>query len=626
MKSPAARQQCAARLAALLEAPTTTLAARQYICLQFRQVGTAEQVSALARLLTSAKTSSMACSALESIPGEEARQALVAAAQQLEGRDRIGIINALGKRREGANVVVLDNLAGSHDNEIREAAWRALANIGDVAAASALENQARAANDPLPPQLAVSLLRCVKVLVAAGKRGEVQSFYERLTRADYATAFRRAGWEGLLELQREKAADTIAQWLPGDDILRRRIAMGHLDLLSDAQLTTLSAEPAALSPDSLVAVMEVLARRNPSTVLPKLMQMAHSEQPQQRLAAVRLLGVVGGKQVVPHLISLLGAGGPVDAAAGEALEQLPRDAVGPALLKVLDNPSLRRGAVEVLKRLRYYEAIDPLIVMATDHDPATYNLAMDGLRGIADPDQTDLPRLLQLVLQTEPGAQRDEAEKTFVIVCQKQSDMAARRKMVSQTMGGLTAPEQLAVLPLLGRLGDPQALATIEKYMSSGNDTEREAAVRSLCNWPDASVAGRLMTVVRQGDGNDQRFRRWALRAYVRVVSLPSKRSAGDTLAMLQQALKQADVLDDQRLIVERAGSVRSMESVRWLAQFLDQPELAQQACASLVELAHHRELRHPNMQQFGPLLEKVARVSRDPQIAECARRYRLGL
>ena len=51
-----------------------------------------------------------------------------------------------------------------------------------------------------------------------------------------------------------------------------------------------------------------------------------------------------------------------------------------------------------------------------------------------------------------------------------------------------------------------------------------------------------------------------------------------------------------------------------------------QKACESLVELAHHRELRHPNLTEVGPILVKVASISKDPAIAERANRYRLGL
>ena len=69
MKTPETRVACAAKLADLLANEDTTLAAKQYICLQLRQVGTRAQVPLLATLLQAPETTEMARYALESIPG-----------------------------------------------------------------------------------------------------------------------------------------------------------------------------------------------------------------------------------------------------------------------------------------------------------------------------------------------------------------------------------------------------------------------------------------------------------------------------------------------------------------------------------------------------------------------------
>jgi hypothetical protein len=118
----------------------------------------------------------------------------------------------------------------------------------------------------------------------------------------------------------------------------------------------------------------------------------------------------------------------------------------------------------------------------------------------------------------------------------------------------------------------------------------------------------------------------WSLRAYIRVVTLPSERPEAETLDMLREAMKLADGVDEKRLALGRASTVRTMETVNWIVPYLDDPELGQSACETLVELAHHRFLRNPNMDRFGPILEKVGRISKDPAIAERANRYRLGL
>ena len=57
----------------------------------------------------------------------------------------------------------------------------------------------------------------------------------------------------------------------------------------------------------------------------------------------------------------------------------------------------------------------------------------------------------------------------------------------------------------------------------------------------------------------------------------------------------------------------------------MDEPALAQQACASVVGLAHYRDLRIPNKAEFDPLLDKAIRISKDPKVIDQAQRYKQG-
>jgi hypothetical protein len=264
------------------------------------------------------------------------------------------------------------------------------------------------------------------------------------------------------------------------------------------------------------------------------------------------------------------------------------------------------------------------VEIAANADPSAYGPALEGLRGIADPDKTDVPRLVKLLLGSEAGKHRDEVEKTILIVCEKLPADADRSALVLASLAGVDRSESPKYLPVLGRLGGSKALAMIAASLDDPNPAVREAAVRALCNWPDAQVADRLLKLAAESE--NQTYRRWALRAYIRVVSLKSERPEAETLAMLQNAFKLADGADEKRLVIERAATVRTMEAVAWIATFLDNPELAQAACGSIVELAHQRFLRHPNMDSFGPILEKVGKTGKDPDVVERAKRYRLGL
>ena len=99
-----ARADLAARLAAVLKSPQTTAAARQYICLKLRDVGTAAEVPVLAAMLKEPETSEMARWALEAIPGPASAAALLGALDALPTELVIGVINSLGARRHSEAV------------------------------------------------------------------------------------------------------------------------------------------------------------------------------------------------------------------------------------------------------------------------------------------------------------------------------------------------------------------------------------------------------------------------------------------------------------------------------------------------------------------------------------------
>ena len=54
----------------------------------------------------------------------------------------------------------------------------------------------------------------------------------------------------------------------------------------------------------------------------------------------------------------------------------------------------------------------------------------------------------------------------------------------------------------------------------------------------------------------------------------------------------------------------------------MDQPQFAQVACETVVELAHHKELRQPNKTEFNKALDKVILISKDPEVILRAKHY----
>jgi hypothetical protein len=78
-------------------------------------------------------------------------------------------------------------------------------------------------------------------------------------------------------------------------------------------------------------------------------------------------------------------------------------------------------------------------------------------------------------------------------------------------------------------------------------------------------------------------------------------------------------------LTLQRASAIRAPETLRFLVPYLDQPAYAQQACQTVVELAHHRDLREPNKAEFDRALDKVIQTSKDATVVDRANRYKKG-
>ena len=194
---------------------------------------------------------------------------------------------------------------------------------------------------------------------------------------------------------------------------------------------------------------------------------------------------------------------------------------------------------------------------------------------ICDPDETDLKRMFALYLDVPAGAQRDYVERAIAYICEKNPEPSDRAKillgLVDRHRDKQQDTFQAAVLPLLGRLGTDAVYQKIQPLLHSPTPELSAAAVRAFCNWPTAQYADALWDLAAKSES--PAYRSQALRAYIRVVTLPSDRPEAETLGMLKNAMKLADSSDNKCLALSRAASVRTLATVDWIAAYLDDRE-----------------------------------------------------
>ncbi len=208
-------------------------------------------------------------------------------------------------------------------------------------------------------------------------------------------------------------------------------------------------------------------------------------------------------------------------------------------------------------------------------------------------------------------------------VCQQIPDPNQRADPALEAMNRLPKNDRTTLLPMLGRIGGPAARKTIEAAIASRVAATHETGLRALSNWPDATVASRLIQLAKTDPHSSHQTT--ALRALIRIAPLPDDRSDSDRLKLLRQAMSMSRRDEERNLVLRRAQAIRTPETLQFVLPYVSQPAHAAQACETVVELAHHRGLREANKAEFDRALDQVIATSKNPTIIDRAQRYKKG-
>ncbi|MBQ9874237.1 MAG: hypothetical protein IJM30_07220 [Thermoguttaceae bacterium] len=273
-------------------------------------------------------------------------------------------------------------------------------------------------------------------------------------------------------------------------------------------------------------------------------------------------------------------------------------AVVDALKKEKDGANMASLAEVVGGRYAKSEVGTLLALAKKDDCPARLAL-ITAAEQIATKDNID--DFLDAALAISDRGDRDRAEQILSRLCEGDA---------SPVIAKMTNANGAQIFPILGRVGGDAALEQIDRAANSNDSNAVALAVRSFCNWPNAVVWERLLKAA-QSDALPQGLKVQALRAFVRVVSLPDDQdgidmSGKDKVANLKKAFELATRDDERAYVLERVGSVREPESVEFALRYVDTPALAGKALNAILDVAHHDYMRKQNKELFLKALDVV--------------------
>ncbi len=156
------------------------LKAKADACRELARVGSKDAVPVLAAMLGDDKLSHMARYGLETIPDPSVDDALRDALGQVKGKLLAGVIGSIGVRCDTKAIEALIKLLKSNNEDVAQAAARALGSIGTSTAAEAIIVALRKAPEANKLAFCEGLFRCAEELAAQGMNKRAQRIYNRI--------------------------------------------------------------------------------------------------------------------------------------------------------------------------------------------------------------------------------------------------------------------------------------------------------------------------------------------------------------------------------------------------------------------------------------------------------------
>lgn len=545
-------------------------------CKYLAVYGDASAVEPLARLLPDPKLSSWARIALEAMPYDQAGAALRNAAQKLEGRELIGVIQSLGVRRDDEAVEVLKTHLEGDEVKAAAAAAVALGQIASPPALEALEASLTDDRQDVRDAVAEGLIVGAERLLANGNHGQARQYYDVVRQADVPATRVAEATRGAILARQADGLDLLLEQLQGTD--ERRFAMAVMtarELGGEKTAAALADQLSSLPAQRQAMVLYALADLGESGVLQQITTQLEADDVRVQLAAVRALALLGDEQAVDPLLGLAaGAEAAVAAAAEQALQELPGAAVDQALLDRLEkSDSKTRQTVLRLAGKRRIRATEQLASASRSEDAEVRSAALTALGAVVGP--AELSILIDRVVDPEYAGDAAAAARALGDAASRMPDQDATAGAVLDAMEGEQRSTRVALLEVLGRIGGETALAGLKRAGLSGESDLEDVSTRVLGAWMNANAAPALLEIAQAA--KEQKYRVRALRGYLRIAR-QFKLPVDQRIEMAKQAIEHAERTEEKLLALEVLSRSPSDESLQVLTTAAKDPALTEAA------------------------------------------------
>ena len=560
--------------------------AKLQACQLLGRVGSDACIPALESLLGDPKMTHVACWALQPNPSDKALAAIRRGLEKSDGEAAICIMGVLGHRRDAQAVPMLAKRAEDKAPLVAEAAMAALGQVATTQAADVLDGLRKKAPKALRGPATDATLRCANRLADAGQTDRAVALFEAIYNDNVPIHYHRGALVALMRYAGAKAVPHVLAAIRGNDAMMKATAIANVPVLKgEGIVERLAAELPKQSADVQALLLGALAERGGPAVRKVLADALTTAEPQARVAAIEGLAKVGSADTVP-LLAKTAATGKTAAekqAALVSLSQLTGNGVAEAILSEMKQAplALRANLIGVLHGRGATQAVPALLQEAACADADVQKAAFKAIGYLAGPDQ--LPAVVdRLVALKGPGG-RPTAERAVVELAQK-ADPAGRADAVLAAFGKTSdVTVKGSLLRVLGNIGGAKALTTVTRALDDGQEGVRDAAIRALGSWPDASAVPALLDLAKKTD--NRTYRVVAIRGSARLLAQGAGVPTADTVRSYGNLMAMADRPEDKKLVLAGLAGVPHPQALAMAADQLGDPQVRNEAALAVLKI-----------------------------------------
>ena len=553
-------------------------------CKNLAIYGSTAAVPDLAKLLPNPQLSSWARIALEAIPGEESNEVLRDAAESLDGRLLVGVINSISFRRDTGAVNLLIKKLNDADPEVASAAAVALGHIGNADATKSLRAALKDSPAKVRSAVAEGCVLAAEQLHNAGDSVAAAEIYDEVRTTDVPMQRIVEATRGAILARKEEGISLLLEAFRSKEKKLFQLALGTTREFPGSKIDkVLAGELASIEPDRASLLIQALADRPETADVSAILSAVEQGDKSVRLSAISALQRIGDDSCLDALLRFATDGDKdISSAAQQTLAVLPGNSVNEKIAGLL--PSAKGDQYRVVLDLvgqRRINAIENVQKALDSSDKAIRSSALLALGETVSLDQ--LPVLVSQVVRPKHAADLPVAQKALRAASVRMPDREACATKLAMALKTAPARSKSTLLEIIADVGGANALKTLAIAAKSNDPQLQDTGSRLLGTWNSVAAAPVLLDLAKTGPAEKYRVR--ALRGYLglaRKFSMPDSQRA----AMCQNAFDSTQRVSEHKLALEVLKIHPSAPGLKLALNAIKDPALKDDATAAAMVIA----------------------------------------